>query len=98
MCGSRVAVTGHHLVPLQTLKANSVAVDLWFDPRNHLPLCMEPSEGRCHQRHELFVRRVPRGIVLARAPQALEFAEEVGLAHVFDRHYPAGFNPPEESE
>lgn len=97
MCGSHMAVTGHHVIPLAALKVNGIAPHLWFDPRNHLPLCMEPSESRCHQRHELYVRRVPRLVVLALAPQALEFAEEVELVHVFDRHYPVEPNPTEES-
>lgn len=88
VCGSRMAVTGHHVLPLRMLKANSVSPDLWYDPRNHLPLCMEPSPERCHQRHENYISRVPRELVLEKAPGAIDFADEVGLLHLFDREYP----------
>ena len=88
VCGSRLAITGHHVLPLRMLKANGVSPDLWYDPRNHLPLCMEPSPERCHQRHENYVKRVPRALVLAKAPGAIDFADEVGLLHLFDREYP----------
>lgn len=89
ICGSKMAVTGHHVIPLRMLKATGVPRGLWYDPRNHLPLCMEPSPRRCHQRHENYVARVPRAVVMAKAPGAVDFADEVGLLHVFDREYPA---------
>lgn len=89
MCGSTIAVTGHHVIPLRMLKAAGVDRSLWYDPRNHLPLCDEPAPNRCHKRHELYVKRVPRQVVLAKAPEALDFADEVGLLHVFDREYRA---------
>ncbi len=87
-CGSLVGRTGHHIIPLQVLKREGVPRWLWWDTRNHLCLCAEPAPERCHQRHELHVRRVPRAVVLAGAPRALEFAAEVGLQRVFDREYP----------
>lgn len=89
MCGSYIGRTGHHVLPLQVLKREGIPDWLWWDTRNHLCLCMEPSSARCHQRHELYVSRVPRAVVLAGAPRALEFAAEVGLLHIFDREYPA---------
>jgi hypothetical protein len=88
VCGSPVDVVGHHVLPLRFLKVEKVPRELWFDPRNNLPLCDEKSPERCHTRHELHVRRVPRDVVLAGAPFSLEFAREVGLEHVFDREYP----------
>lgn len=87
VCGSRVSVTGHHVVPLRMLKVNGVPRELWYDVRNHLPLCDEPSPTRCHKRHELYVKRVPRALVLAKAPEAIDFADEVGLLHLFEREY-----------
>lgn len=89
MCGSPIGITGHHVIALEVLKREGVDATLWYDVRNHLPLCWEPSPERCHQRHELHVRRVPRDVVLAGAPHALVFANEVGLLHIFDREYPA---------
>lgn len=89
VCGSSLGVTGHHVIPLRMLKANSVDRSLWYDPRNHLALCQEPSPQRCHQRHENYTLRVPRALVLAKAPEAIDFADEVGLLHIFDREYPA---------
>lgn len=89
VCGSRGAVTGHHVVPLRMLKANGVPRELWYDVRNHLPLCDEPSPTRCHKRHETYTKRVPRAVVLAKAPAAIDFADEVGLLHLFDQEYPA---------
>jgi hypothetical protein len=89
MCGSYIGVQGHHVIPLQVLKREGVPDWLWWDTRNHLALCAEPSPERCHQRHELHVKRVPRDVVLAGAPRALVFANEVGLLHIFDREYPA---------
>ena len=89
MCGSYEGRTGHHVIPLSVLKREGVPEWLWYDPRNHLVLCDEPSPHRCHARHTLHVRRVPRDVVLAGAPRALVFANEVGLLHIFDREYPA---------
>ncbi len=89
MCGSAQAVTGHHVIPLRMLKTAGVDRSLWYDKRNNLPLCDEPSPKRCHKRHELYVKRVPRDVVLAKAPGAIDFADEVGLLHIFDREYPA---------
>jgi len=101
MCGSNVNVTGHHIIPLRMLKVAGVPQSLWYSPLNHLPLCDEPSPQRCHKRHELYVRRVPRDVVLAKAPGALDFADEVGLLHAFDREYPVAYDcrvPPEWNE
>lgn len=89
VCGSGISVTGHHVVPLRMLKANGVPRELWYDVRNHLPLCDEPSPARCHKRHETYTKRVARDLVLVRAPAAIDFADEVGLLHLFDREYPA---------
>jgi hypothetical protein len=71
------------------LKANGVPRELWYAVANHLPLCDEPSPQRCHTRHEWYVKRVPREVVLAKAPGALDFSDEVGLLHLFEREYPA---------
>lgn len=89
VCGSRIGVTGHHVVPLRHLKAAGITdPTVLFDASNQLRLCMDPSPGRCHERHELHVQRVPRELVLAHAPRSLAFAVEHGLAFLFDREYP----------
>lgn len=89
VCGSYEGRTGHHVIPLSVLKREGVPSWLWYDTRNLLTLCDEPSPQRCHARHTLHVRRVARDVVLAGAPRALVFANEVGLLHIFDREYPA---------
>lgn len=88
VCGSRLALTGHHILPLRHLKALGIPPDDWYDVRNCLPLCMDPSPGRCHELHESHMHRVPRDVVLRRAPRVIEFAEEHGLVWLFDREYP----------
>jgi hypothetical protein len=89
MCGGNVGLQGHHIIPLQVLKDEGVPNELWYDQRNMLPLCNEPSPRRCHQRHELRVVPVPLRVVELHAPQAREFARQVGLEYRLDNIYPA---------
>ena len=81
---------GHHVIPLSALRFNGVDDRLWWDVRNQLVLCHEPAPNRCHDRHTLYVVRVPRAVVIAHAPRALEFADEVGLRWKFELEYPDG--------
>lgn len=93
-CGHATHVHGHHVVPLGDLKAAGVPEGFWYDLRNFLPLCHDPAPERHHDRHELWVARVPLAVVEAEAPQARVFATELGLSWRFDLEYPP---PPEES-
>lgn len=68
----------HHIVPKRILKREGYADRLW-DDRNALVLCR-----RCHERHELAVRRVPFDLL---PPQVHDFAEELGLGWVLERYY-----------
>jgi len=87
-CGAREHIEGHHAIPLGVLKREGVPQRFWFDTRNCVSLCSGPAPNRCHDRHENHVRRVPRSVVLLGAPDALAFADEVGLRVRFDHEYP----------
>lgn len=85
MCGASHWTTGHHVLPLRILKANKVPMSHWFDLRNYFPVCTDPSPGRCHERHELYVARIPRERL---EMQHWEFAARWDLEWVLDREYP----------
>jgi hypothetical protein len=70
----------HHLLPKRYLKREGLHAHLW-DVRNGMALC-----AFHHERHENFVQRVPRQLLL---PTAFEFADELGLGWLIDREYPA---------
>ena len=78
------------MIPLEDLIREGVPPELWWDSRNQLVLCSDPSPRRCHDRHELWVEgyRITRRVVLLKAPRALEFAREVASS-LFAREYPS---------
>lgn len=88
ICGSRIGVTGHHVIPLRFLKTLGVDEASWYDVANQLRLCSDPAPNRCHDRHELHVARVPRAVVLEHAPRSVQFASDHGLMWLLDREYP----------
>lgn len=85
MCGAIRHLSGHHVIALQTLKRERVPKEFWFDLDNQLVLCTDPAPNRCHDRHERWIRRVPRSVLPERA---FRFAERVGLEWVLDCEYP----------
>lgn len=85
MCGATRHLSGHHVLPLQQLKHHNVPKELWFDLDNQLVLCVDPAPNRCHDRHERWIKRIPR----ERVPQcAWDFAKRLELAWVLDHEYP----------
>lgn len=81
-CGGR-GVQRHHVISRQALKRLTKdpkeRARLINDERNLVWVCVP-----CHMRHENAFRRLP----LSSLPQsALDFATEVGLAHLIDRYY-----------
>lgn len=86
----RVELDAHHIVPKEILKrierqTGVPAGSLVWDPVNGMPLCSQMTENRCHPRHTVKFKPVPR----TRIPKpALRFAEKLGLMHVIERHYP----------
>jgi hypothetical protein len=91
----RAELDAHHVVPKEILKRvererRLAPGTLVWDPANGIALCSEQTEERCHARHTLAVRRVPR----SRLPnRALRFAAKLGLSHVIERHYPDDLRP-----
>lgn len=85
--GQSGEVQGHHVLGLSVLKVENVPPALWYDQRNMLPLCNQDGSNWCHARHTERSIPVPRAVVLAKAPRALEFAREVGLDWRFDLEY-----------
>lgn len=86
----RIDLDAHHVTPKETLKRlererRLPPGSLVWDPANGMPLCSDAREQRCHARHTLAVKRVPRSRVPA---PALRFAEGLGLTHIIERHYP----------
>ena len=69
----------HHIITQQKLRQVG-RDDLRWDVRNGLTLC-----ERHHRRHTRALARVPFELL---RPEALEFADEVGLAWTLDRYYP----------
>lgn len=86
----RVELDAHHVIPKEILKrierqTGTPAGSLVWDPDNGMPLCSQMTENRCHPRHTVKFKPVPR----ARIPEpALRFAEKLGLIHLIERHYP----------
>lgn len=82
-CGKK-AVHGHHIVPLQMLKSRFGEIHpLCYDQRNGFPICK-----RCHEQHELGVKRIR----FRDLPElALEWAEDHGFKWYIQ---PTGPKPP----
>lgn len=109
-CGHRCAVCHydgphlqvHHVIEAERLKREFSDEgdggwkldELLYDPSNGLLLCSEPAPNRCHDRHTLAIRRVPRSCL---RPANESFAERVNLVWVLDRFYP-GDSPAASSE
>jgi hypothetical protein len=70
---------GHHVLSQQALKRRHLH-GLLFDRRNGIALC-----SRHHRRHEAAVERIPRDRL---PPEALEFAERLGLGWWIEQRYP----------
>lgn len=92
-CGYTGAfVDAHHALAKSLLKAlllrkgQPCPLEVVWDPRNAMLLCSEPAPNRCHERHTLAMRRVPR---LALRDEHWEFAREHGLDWVLETEYPA---------
>lgn len=79
VCGSRVNVDGHHIVPAQTLRRHGLHAYL-MDKRNRLSVCRDD-----HEAHHNRSRPILRGLLPAAVS---EFADELGLTWYLDRHYP----------
>lgn len=85
-CGySGVFLEAHHCISKSFLRREGFPAEVLYDPRNSLALCCEPAPNRCHSRHELAVRRIPRSVLPA---EAFDFAEDCGLIWRLDRDYP----------
>jgi hypothetical protein len=91
-CGyDGVFVEAHHAISKALLKkllarkGTPVSIDVLWDTRNALLLCAEPAPNRCHGRHTLAFRRIPRR---ALRPENWEFARELGLEWVLITEYP----------
>jgi hypothetical protein len=69
----------HHALSRQRLRRNGLE-HLFWDPRNAVPACEDP----CHRWHTTAKARIQ---LAALPPEALEFAEEVGLLHALEREY-----------
>lgn len=90
VCGSRLFVESHHVVYKQVVRkiAESAGQDpdeVMWDVRDALPVCTV-----CHARHHSGAARIPRPLLVAKAPQAFQFARELGpvaIAHI-KRSYP----------
>lgn len=78
-------VQGHHVIALAALDAEGVPDTYWYDLRNQMVVCCEPAPNRCHERHTLWVKRIPREKLSA---DSEEFAAEVGLGWLLDLQYP----------
>ena len=87
-CGSLFNIEAHHVIAKQTIKrmARSEKWDwdreqetIW-DFRNGIPVCVD-----CHQRHETAYRRISQSNV---PPEAVEFADELGVGYLIERYYP----------
>ena len=95
-CGHRCAVCGyegphleaHHVIEQGRLRrayAEEIHDELLWNPDNGLLLCAEPAPNRCHNRHTLAVKRIPRSCLRAANE---DFAERIGMGWVLDRFYP----------
>lgn len=86
----RVELDVHHIVPKEILKrierqTGAPKGSLVWDPVNGMALCSQMTENRCHPRHTVKFKPVPR----SRIPEAaLQFAERLGLMYLIERHYP----------
>ena len=91
-CGAtNVPMQGHHVLPQRLLRPLECRRGLppgtlLWDARLGLCLCSEPAPNRCHQRHELAVKRVPRHKLRV---ETIAFADELDQGWFIDRHYPA---------
>lgn len=88
-CGWDRSLQAHHIVRQQVLRRRAAELGipehrLLWDERIGLPLCAEPAPHRCHSRHDLAVKRLPRSVI---PPEAWEFADEHGLRWAIEREY-----------
>lgn len=84
VCGHarRAELQVHHTVEKAALTLRGI--DAW-DPRWGLVVCCEPAPNRCHERHTLAVRRIPRS---ALRPENIAMAERHALLWMIERNYP----------
>lgn len=80
VCGHSHYLQAHHVVPMELLRrklrhlAPERLIGIFWDPRNALALCADPAPNRCHDRHTLSFKRVPKR---ALRPCVYEFAREI---------------------
>jgi hypothetical protein len=91
-CGYRGPfVEVHHAISRSLLKrlllkkGQPVTPEVLWDPDNALLLCEDPAPNRCHSRHTLAMRRVPRK---ALRPENWRFARHHDLEWVLITEYP----------
>ena len=87
VCGYEgVFLQAHHVIEQKRIR--KLGPEVLWDSRNGLAVCCEPAPNRCHERHTLAVKRIPRE---ALRPENLAFAEEHGFEWAIDRFYPSAY-------
>jgi hypothetical protein len=85
-----IVLQGHHVIPQQVMRQLEQRLHLdegclvWA-PEIGMLVCTGPDSNRCHDRHTLAVKRIPRSCVPA---DALLVASALNLDRLIERQYP----------